>query len=136
MYKCLDVFVDKSTFSNYQKSAIVILNVKRAEMTQCNFTNNHGSQGGAIRSQQSISIIKKCSFSFNNADLGGAIHSFGQGTVIKQSVFYNNVATVAGGSVYAVAYYASWKYKLLMQNCQIHLTSTTAFTTGSIMRPA
>ncbi|XP_057315396.1 uncharacterized protein LOC130656536 [Hydractinia symbiolongicarpus] len=138
VYKCLEVFIDKSTFSNYQKSAVVIIKVKKAKITHCNFTKNYGFYGGAIRSRKSNCIINKCVFTFNTADMGGAIYSadkpnaFVHGLTIRQSVFYNNAATIAGGSVYAASRFLV--HGILIENSQMHSTSTNDFTTGSIIR--
>lgn len=69
--------------------------------TDCTFTENDASQGGAINNAGSA-IVDRCTFTgnFTTSGLGGAINNFNQGTLeVTASTFTANQAGTSGGAI-------------------------------------
>ncbi|KRX08589.1 Pectin lyase fold/virulence factor [Pseudocohnilembus persalinus] len=107
---------------NYSTSSTAALNLSNLLTLQvlvknCIFTNNWGSDTGALRSIQNTDVLIEDSiFENNTAGLsGGAIQSlFGTSLKIKNSVFSQNKASLIGG----VGYISDLQY-LEIQQTQI-----------------
>ena len=73
------------------------------KISDCEFYNNSASEnGGAICFADAADpTISNCIFSGNNASYGGAIYSSGGNVIISNSIFDGNNAYVDGGAIYS-----------------------------------
>ena len=69
-------------------------------MTNCNFTNNKGTNGGAINWQRTYGVINNCNFTNNIATAGGAIYWEGTNGTGKNCNFINNTAESNGCAIF------------------------------------
>jgi predicted outer membrane repeat protein len=81
-----------------QSSASVVL-------TNCNFTDNHGSDGGAVHSEIGGVRLNYCSLTGNSATgTGGAIFAEGDGQlVVNHCTVSSNSATYGGGGIFTAS---------------------------------
>ena len=124
-------FVDnKETAANKGGAIYSMVSV---DITNCTFTNNSASCGGAIYSMGSRVDITNCTFTNNKATAvvgcGGAIYSMGNDVDITNCTFTNNKATGesgCGGAIYFVGDCA-------VTNC--NFTGNNATTGSAILSP-
>ena len=93
-----------------QSSASVVL-------TNCNFTDNHGSDGGAVHSEIGGVRLNYCSLTGNSATgTGGAIFAEGDGgLVVNHCTVSSNSATYGGGGIFT-ARFAQVEFSTISEN--------------------
>ncbi|MBE6487853.1 MAG: hypothetical protein E7Z86_04000, partial [Methanosphaera stadtmanae] len=86
---------------NYSWGSAIYLTGNNTNITNSNFTNQHGANtGGAIAIDGSNELLENNTFINNSAFIGGAVHlEKNENVTINNSVFTNNNATLTGGAI-------------------------------------
>lgn len=75
-----------------------------ADIDNCTFINNHGLNGGAVKSHYNKKInISNCKFFKNGCQTGGAIYAYDCEATVKNCLFKNNYAYYFHGGAINVA---------------------------------
>ena len=77
-----------------------------AEVVECILTENSAWFGGAIYSEDEITV-QNCEILHNNANNSGAIHSLGDLTITDSNISYNNATGSSAGGIHANSINAS-----------------------------
>jgi Right handed beta helix region len=91
--------VKNTIFRSNGGDSAAIFHSGHAEIHNCEFTDNGGTIGGAIRHGGGELVIKNSLFMRNVGQWGGAVASDGVLTV-EFSEFYDNQVTAAGGAIF------------------------------------
>ncbi|GEM_PF-208128 len=81
---------------NKEGGALFFTNCADVKVTNCLFSSNYGSSGGAIHQHNTNLTITNCTFSRNYASSGGVIHTNSSGSpslTLKNSIFYGNTSS-------------------------------------------
>lgn len=126
-----------STFTNNTLGAVYNFGSDNCNITATlkknTFTNNQGTNGGAMYSYSSASgiielYVDSCDFTGNKASAsGGALYNYNTDIVSVSNCNFSNDTAATGGAVYNNATYKNALYKMDFRNC----TYTNNRATGS-----
>ena len=127
IWKAERVLFMNITISNSTGSGICIFYSKTSFLNRTLITNNTGSFGGGIHSENSImAFSSEATFTKNKANFGGSIYSVYGGVGISgDTLFTHNTALSDGGAIFALG-------TNITLNSTIAFTSNTAQNGGAI----
>ena len=120
------ILFTNTTISNNTGSGICLFHSKTCFSDKVFITNNTGSFGGGIHSENSIIAFSGGTFASNKANFGGSIYSvYGGVNVSGDTLFTHNTALSDGGAIFALG-------TNIVLNSTIIFTSNTAQNGGAI----
>ena len=126
IWKAEHVLFMNITISNSTGSGICIFYSKTSFLYRTSITNNTGSFGGGIHSENSIVAFSEATFAKNKANFGGSIYSvYGGVNISGDTLFTHNTALSDGGAIFALG-------TDIVLNSTIAFTSNTAKNGGAI----
>ena len=127
IWKAEHVLFMNITISNSTGSGICLFYSKTSFLNRTSVTNNTGSFGGGIHSENSdITFSSEATFAKNEANFGGSIYSVYGGVGISgDTLFTHNTALSDGGAIFALG-------TDIVLNSTIAFTSNTAQNGGAI----
>ena len=127
IWKAEHVVFMNITISNSTGSGICIFYSKTSFLNRTSVTNNTGSFGGGIHSENSvIAFSSEATFAKNEANFGGSIYSvYGKVDISGDTLFTHNTALSDGGAIFALG-------TDIVLNSTIAFTSNTAQNGGAI----
>ncbi|WP_298499603.1 C1 family peptidase [uncultured Methanobrevibacter sp.] len=98
------IYVSNVTLKNinFRNAKTAVFSIGKLNIINCTFSDNYGTNGGAITSHGEC-IIENSTFYSNNATNGAAIYSYSNLTV-NNCNFKNNNAENSGGAIYCKGY--------------------------------
>lgn len=102
-----DIYIERSTFLNFEKSALDVNELESLIILQSNFNNGSGDYGGAISCKTCKEItISDSTFENISANLGGAVYATTEKAILVSSIFqitstkFMNNKALRGGALY------------------------------------
>ena len=88
-------------------------------VTDCTFSGNSSTGGGAAFCYQGSPTLTRCTFSGNTAELGGGIYCAGDDASLVDCTFFSNQADISAGAIY----FSAWSSATVTDCAFLHNTS-------------